>query len=115
MNRYNELKLKVLSLFATTQVNGSDQMKRQNGLISPQHGRPGRISKDYGASTCLKGVPEAEELWNTVSANWDDRGFVGCAHKGADRHRARKFRRGFCSGNRTNQDLACDSAYMRLA
>jgi hypothetical protein len=52
-------------------------MKRQQGLISPRHVRHGRISKDYGALACWKGVPEVEELWNTVSATKAWIGFAG--------------------------------------
>jgi subtilisin family serine protease len=77
-------------------------MKRQKGLISPRHVRSGRISKDYGASACLKGVPEVEELWNIGSANSEDRGFVGYARKGTNMHRVRKLRRGFCPGSSTH-------------
>jgi hypothetical protein len=62
-------------------VNGSDQMKLQKGLISLRHVQLGRISKDYGASACWKGVPEVEELWNTVLVTSVDRGFAGCAPK----------------------------------
>ena len=56
-------------------------MKQRKGLISPRHARPGRISKDYGVSVCWKGVREAEELWNTVSAILEDHDFVGCVPK----------------------------------
>jgi len=62
-------------------------MKRQEGLISPRHVRPGRISKDCGASACWKGVPGVEELWNTVSATKAWIGFAGCVRaviKGVD-------------------------------
>ncbi len=63
-------------------VNGSGQMKRQKDLISPQPARPGRISKDYGASACWKGVPEVEVLWHIGLANSEDRASVGCVRKG---------------------------------
>ena len=61
--------------------------------------RPGRISKDCGASVSWKGVRGAGELWNTASANWEDRACGGCGRKGANRHRVRKFRPGSCPGS----------------
>jgi hypothetical protein len=84
MNRYNELKLQVLSLFAATQGDGSDQMKRRKSWISSQLGQPGLISKGCGHLVFWKGVPEIEVLWNIGLANWGDRVFVGYARKGTN-------------------------------
>jgi hypothetical protein len=65
MNRYNELKLNVLSLFAATQgewLEPNEAAKRLNLFL---HARRGHISRDYGGSAYWKGVPEAVEHWNT--------------------------------------------------
>jgi hypothetical protein len=69
MNRYNELKLQVLSLFAATQGEWLGPNEAAEKLNSFPALRLGRISKDYGASACWKGVPEVEVLWNIGLAN----------------------------------------------
>ena len=63
---------------------GSSLTKQRKNSTSSLRGRPGRTSKGYGGSVCWKGVPEAEELWNTASVNSEGRAFAGYARTGVD-------------------------------
>lgn len=86
MNRYNELKLQVLTLFAATRGEwlGANEAAKKLDFF------PARSAWTYfkrlWGSVCLKGVLWAEELWNTVSASSEDRVFSGCARREADRN-----------------------------
>lgn len=62
-------------------------MKRRKSSISSRQGQPGRTSKGYGASVCWKGVPEVEELWNTVLVTSEGRGFAGCVCSGVNKNK----------------------------
>lgn len=78
-------------------------MKRRKGSISSRREQPGHTSKDYGASVCWRGVPEVEELWNTVLVTLEGRGFAGYARGGVERMISDM---GHLSGLATNQELA---------
>lgn len=80
MNQYNALKLRVLSMFDSTQV----EWLGPNDAARRLHFFPARSAWTYlkrlWALDCLKGVREAEVLWNTELARRDGRVFVGYAH-----------------------------------
>lgn len=59
-------------------------MKQRKSSISFERDRPGLISTGCGASVCWEGVPEAEDLWNTVSLTLEGRAFAGCILKEID-------------------------------
>jgi hypothetical protein len=59
-------------------------MKRGKSSVSFRRDQRGRTSKGCGASVCWKGVPEAEEHWNTVLVTLEGRGFAGCVRSGID-------------------------------
>ena len=76
MNRFNELKLEVLSLFAAT-----GEWLGPNEAAERLNFYPARAAWTYfkrrGRLACWRGVLGDEELWNTVSVIWEGRGFVG--------------------------------------
>jgi hypothetical protein len=77
MNRYDQLKLQVLTLFAATQGEwiGPNEAAEQLDFF------PARSAwtyfKRHGGSVWWKGVPEDEELWNIASLNCAERGSAG--------------------------------------
>jgi hypothetical protein len=69
MNRYNELKLKVLSLFATTQGEWLGPNEAAERLDFSPARSAWTYFKRLWSFGLLERRPEAEELWNIVSAN----------------------------------------------
>ena len=86
MNRYNELKLQVLSLFASTQgewLGPNEAAERLN--FSPARSA-WTYFKRLWSFGLLERRPEVEEPWNTASAISGGRGFGGYVRRIEDYH-----------------------------
>src|SRR5258708_37350343 len=84
MNRYNKLKEKALSVFASADGEWLKPNEAAERLDFVPRARPGPTSKDCGDLACLNGVRGVEVHWNIGSAREEWHGFGGCVRTGID-------------------------------